>query len=205
MTSSRTLIVAAAAAALLGSQALAQGTAGSSTERDKAAGKEKSAQLKGKLAKQDRDALSKLAQSDLAEVQAGKLAQQKASSPEVKKFGAHMVQEHTKMLEEGAKVAQSKGVTPPKSPDKKHQEALNKLKDASGEDFDRRYMAQMVEDHQDALRLAEKAAKDAKDPEVKAHAEKGVPHIKEHLADARKLYSSLAASAGATRPPSKKQ
>lgn len=156
-----------------------------------------------KVSKQDRQAMQKLAQSDMAEIEAGKLAQQKASSPEVKKFGEHMVEEHSKMLEEGKALAQSKGVKPPAATDKKHQAALKKLQGASGDDFDRRYMAQMVEDHQDALKLAEKAAKDAKDPQLKQHAQKGAGHIKEHLAQARKLYSGLAASAGSSRPAKK--
>jgi putative membrane protein len=34
-----------------------------------------------------------LAQANMAEVQAGKLAQQQAKSDEVKKFGEHMVQD----------------------------------------------------------------------------------------------------------------
>jgi putative membrane protein len=126
------------------------------------------------------------------------VAAQKTSNPEVKKYGEHMVKEHTRMLEEGSKVAQAKGVKPPAGPDKKHQSAVKKLQELSGEEFDRRYMAQMVKDHEDALELAEKTAKDAKDAEVKAHAQKGAPHIKEHLAMARKLHQSLSASAGGT-------
>lgn len=181
------LITAAAAAAFL---AFAQ----PGIAQDKSAKRGDKAQI----SKQDRQALSRLAQGDMAEVAAGKVAAEKASSPEVKKFGEHMVEEHTKMLEEGKEVAEAKGVKPPASPDKKHQAALKKLEQLSGEEFDRQFMAQMVKDHEDALKLAEKAAKDAKDPQVKAHAQKGAPHIKEHLAQARKLNDSLGASAGSS-------
>jgi putative membrane protein len=153
---------------------------------------------KAQVSKQDRQHLERLAQSDMAEIAAGKLAAEKAASPEVKKFGQHMVDEHSKMLEEGKKVAESKGVKPPANTDKKHQAAIKKLQGLSGEEFDKQFVAQMVKDHEDALKLAEKAAKDAKDPAIKAHAEKGAPHIKEHLADARKLQDSLGASAGSS-------
>jgi putative membrane protein len=159
-------------------------------------GAKESGAKKDALSRQDRNALQKMAQSDMAEIEAGKVAAQKGSNPEVKKYGEHMVQEHTRMLEEGSKVAKAKGVKPPAGPDKKHQSAVKKLQELSGEEFDRRYMAQMVKDHEDALELAEKTAKDAKDAEVKAHAQKGAPHIKEHLAMARKLHQSLSASAG---------
>lgn len=200
------IFLAAAAAALLAAPpALAQST----TERDKAAGASKSAQMKkddGKqLSREDRRALERLAQADMAEIATGKLAQQKASSPEVKKYGEHMMQEHTRMLQEGVQLAQKKGVQPPKETDKKHRSAMKKLEGLSGEEFDRQYMAQMVKDHEEVMKLAEKTVKDTKDPELKAHVEKGSPHIKEHLEQARKLQASLGASAGASGKSSGKK
>jgi len=144
-----------------------------------------------KMDKHDLQALSRMAQADMAEIATGKLAAQKASSDEVRKFGQHMVDEHTKMLDEGKQVAQSRGVKPPAGPDKKHQSAMKKLQGLSGAEFDRRYMDQMVKDHQEVLKLAQKEAKDGKDPEVKAHAEKGAPHIQQHLDEAKKIQASL--------------
>lgn len=151
----------------------------------------KASRQDGKISKQDMNAMQKLAQSDMAEIETGKVAAQKATSPEVKKYAEKMVEDHSKMLEEGKKTAQDKGATPPSGPDKKHQAALKKLQGMSGAEFDRQYINQMVRDHQEALKVAEKAAKDAKDPDLKAHAEKGAPHIKQHLEEARKLQASL--------------
>ncbi len=152
----------------------------------------------GKMAKQDMDALAKLAQADMAEIDAGKLASQKASNPDVKKYGQHMVDEHTKMLEEGKKIAQAKGAKPPASADSKHRAALKKLQGLSGDEFDRAYMKQMVSDHQEVLKLAQKTAKDTKDAELKAHVEKGTPHIQEHLDMAKKLASSTSSKSASS-------
>src|SRR4029077_4031220 len=127
------------------------------------------------------------------EIAAGKVAVEKASSPEVKKYGQQMVEEHGKMLDESRTLAQAKGMKSPAAPEKNQQYALKKLQRLSGEDFDRHYVQQMVKDHEGALKLVEKTAKDAKDPELKAHAQKGAPHIKEHLAMARKLEESMSA------------
>ena len=55
----------------------------------------------------------------------------------------------------------------------------------------------MVKDHEDALKLAKEAASEAKDPDVKALAEKATPHIQKHLEMARQL-------AGKTRSASSK-
>lgn len=153
-----------------------------------------------RLAPQDRAALQRLAQADLAEIQAGRLAQQKASTPEVKAFGGHVAEEHSKRLAQTRALAGSRGVATPSRPDEAQQEMLRNLRRFSGEDFERRFMALMVEGHQDALRLAERTARQAKDPALKAHAEESAGHIKTHLHAARRLYASLAASAGASRP-----
>jgi putative membrane protein len=153
------------------------------------------------LSKQEVQALTRLAQADLAEIEAGKLAAQKASSPDVKKYGEHMVEEHSKMLEEGKKVAEAKGVKPPAAPDKKHQDALKKLQSLSGAEFDRQYVRQMVKDHSEVLELAQKTARNAKDPDLKAHVEEGTPHVKDHLKKALELQASLgSASKGLSRP-----
>jgi len=157
------------------------------------------AQDKDKSAKSDKSdlqALARLAQADMAEIATGKLAAEKASNPEVKKYGQHMVDEHTKMLEEGKKIAHSKGAKPPADTDKKHQAALKKLQGLSGAEFDRAYMRQMVQDHQEVLQLAQKTAKSTKDAELKAHLEKGAPHIQEHLDQAKKLSAQLGGGSG---------
>src|SRR4051812_29218200 len=116
------------------------------------------------ISKGDMRSMQKMAQADMAEIAAGKVAAEKASSPEVKKYAQHMVDEHSKMLDEGSNPARGKGRSPPAGPEKKHRAARQKRRGFWGEDFDRQYMRQMVKDHQDALKLAEKAAKDAKDP-----------------------------------------
>lgn len=146
------------------------------------------------LSSEDRNALENLAQADLAEIQAGKLAAQKATNPEVKKFAQHMVQDHTAMLKEGEKIARAHGVKPPTSPGLTHQAKLKILEMKSGQNFDRDYMDQMVSSHEDALELARETARDAKNPALKAHAEKGATKIQEHLAQARKLHETLSAS-----------
>ena len=147
----------------------------------------KSEQKKGGLAGQDRKYFQEIAQANLAEVQAGRLAQNKASSEDVKRFAAHMVEDHGKMLDEQKAMAKSGGVQLPKQPSKEQQAALKKLEGVSGEKFDRAYVDQMVKDHEKALKLVQDTAKNAKDPQLKQAAEKAAPEVKQHLDMAKKL------------------
>jgi len=83
-----------------------------------------------------------------------------------------MVEEHSKGLSEGQSLAKAKRVEAPAAPNKKHRAAMKKLESQSGAGFDKAYMNQMVQDHQEALKLVRNASKNAKDAEIRAAAEK---------------------------------
>jgi len=176
-----TFAVAACAALLATSNALAQST----DTKDSSA----RAAQKSSLDRADRRHFRQIAQANMVEVQAGKLAQGKAGSDDVKKFAQHMVEDHSKMLEAQESMAQAKAVSLPKEPGKAGKSELKKLQSASGEQFDRAYMQQMVKDHEKALKLVQEAAKSAKDPELKQAAEKAAPEIQEHLQMAKEIAS----------------
>jgi len=143
----------------------------------------------------DKTLFESVAKANLAEIATGKLAMQKAQSPSVKQFGQHMVDEHSALLQEGGALAQAKGIPVPSSPDVKHQVAMKKLELMSGESFDRAYMEQMVKDHVETLDLLKQTAAQAADPQLKAQAEKAIPHVQQHLAMAKQLAGSTVGSA----------
>ena len=84
-------------------------------------------------------------------------------------------------------MAQSKGIALPKEASKAEKSALKKLQSASGAQFDKSYMQQMVKDHEKALKLVQDTAKSAKDPELKQAAEQAAPEIQKHLDEAKEI------------------
>lgn len=133
----------------------------------------------------DHEFITKVSQGGKTEVELGQLALKQASSEDVKLFAQRMVDDHSKAGEELSSLAVSKGITLPAELDKKHKEKLDKLAKLSGADFDREYMKQMVNDHNMNLTLFEQQAKNGKDTETKAWAEKTLPTLREHLTMAR--------------------
>jgi putative membrane protein len=140
----------------------------------------------------DKKFMEKAAMGGMYEVEAGKVAAQKASSEEVKKFGQRMVDDHTKANDELTQLADKKGVKVPKDLDKKFKAKVEKLSKLSGADFDREYMNMMVKDHKEDIAEFSKEAKNGKDPDVKALASKTLPTLQEHL----KMAEDLAGKAG---------
>lgn len=155
-------------------------------------------QTSGGMAANDKKFMRETAEGGLAEVELGKLATEKASSPEVKKFGQRMVDDHSKANEELKQVASSKGVDLPDKltgKDKLLKERLSKL---SGPQFDRAYMENMVKDHKKDVADFNRESASAKDSEVKQFASKTLPTLKDHLKAAEAIApSGKTASAGA--------
>jgi putative membrane protein len=127
----------------------------------------------------------------MAEVDMGKLAQEKASNDQVKQFGSRMVQDHSKANDELKQVAGVKGVQLPAGPHAKAQAEMKKMQSLSGSAFDKHYMDHMVADHKKDIAAFEKEAKSGKDPEVKAFAAKTLPTLKEHLQLAQQAQSAV--------------
>ena len=139
-------------------------------------------------ARSDEAFMKDAAHAGAAEIEAARLAQSKARSAEVKTFASTMVTDHTRVADELKALAATKKVKLPEGPSVK-QKAELKLIDAGDNDkFDERYARNFgVKAHEDTIKLFEEAARDAKDPEVKAWAEKTLPGLKHHLEMARAL------------------
>ena len=128
------------------------------------------------------------AHAGAAEIEASKLAQTKAKSADVKAFADSMIADHTKVADELKALAAKKNVKLPDGPSVK-QKAELKLIDAGDNDkFDERYAKHFgVNAHKDTIKLFEDAARNAKDPEVKAWAGKTLPGLQHHLEMAQAL------------------
>jgi putative membrane protein len=135
------------------------------------------------------DFVQKVAMSDMYEVEAGKIANQKGQSPQVKGFGQMMVEAHSKTTEDLKSIIANEKlkVELPTKFDSKHQKLIDDLAAASDADFDKTYAKQQVDGHEDAVKLFESYAKDGDNASLKQFAQKTLPVIQEHLTEAKKL------------------
>ena len=126
--------------------------------------------------------MRQLTQTNLAEVAAAKIAQQKATNPAIKTYAQQMIDDHASAQTELQALAEAKGVTLPKAPDAAHQAAAKKMQGLSGAAFDRNYAAQAGNaDHHAAVRLFTQVSTKANDPDLKAYGAKLLPKVQSHL------------------------
>jgi putative membrane protein len=156
--------------------------AGAMTGRDTTSSKDK-------LSWGDRHFVTKAADGGKDEVAIAQLAATQASNSEVKAFAQKLVDDHTKVNEELTGIAQQKNVKLENDDD--HDRSYKRLAKKSGMEFDRDFVEHMIDDHEKDIKMFEKAAKDAKDSEVRAFASKHVDHLREHLKIAQGLRATV--------------
>lgn len=141
-----------------------------------------------KLNAGDEKALKDMAQANINEVAAAKIALSKAQSSDVKAFAQKMVDDHSAALTKVQTVAKDKGVTLPTEPDASHKAMAEKLEKESGDAFDKMYMENAgTKDHKKVLSKLESDAKNIKDPDVKALADAHTPVVEQHLKSAEQM------------------
>jgi len=138
------------------------------------------------LTKAEKEFFKDASESGMMEVKIGELAGKKGASSDAKMMGEHLVKDHTKANGELEKLASAKGVTLSKEMTAADKSKFDALEKEEGAKFDSEFNATVVKSHKKAIALFEKTAKDAKDSDVKAFAEKMLPDLKGHLAMAEK-------------------
>jgi putative membrane protein len=129
----------------------------------------------------DRAFVQKAAAGGLAEVALGQLAQQNASSQQVKDFGARMVADHSQANQELQQIAQAENLILPTTPDSKDQALQKRLSGLNGAAFEAAYTQDMVRDHQQDIADFKREAQSGQDPALKAFAQKTLPVLQQHL------------------------
>jgi putative membrane protein len=135
------------------------------------------------------DFVKKVAMSDMLEIQASQLALSKNPDTDTKPFAEQMVRDNQKTsielkaLVDGGKVKASV----PAALDGEHQKKLDDLKAKSGKDFDQAYDGMQGQAHEEAVALFEQYSQRGDNADLKAWATSTLPHLKEHLAMAKKL------------------
>jgi putative membrane protein len=125
-------------------------------------------------------------EGNLAEVQVGKLAQEKGQRADVKSFGQMLASDHGGANQKAMQVASQLGVTPPSEPNAKQKKVYDRLSKLSGEKFDAAFAKEMVKDHKHDIKDFEKAAKNTQEP-AKSFASETLPTLRKHLETAQAL------------------
>jgi putative membrane protein len=131
--------------------------------------------------------------SDMYEVEAGKIAEDRSHNPQVRAFAEKMVKAHTATTEKlkGLLVDAGGNVTPPAHLDDRRQGMVDELRGAQDKDFDARYISQQIDAHKEALILMRGYAKDGDVAAIRKFAAQTAPIVNSHLTMANAISQKL--------------
>ena len=157
------------------------------------------------LSAADHRFVNEAAQGGLAEAELGQLAVQKASSDDVKKFGQRMVDDHSKANHKLKELAASKGINLPQVPNAKQEATKDRLSKLSGDQFDKAYMRDMLQDHKKDVAAFQAESTSGRDTDVKNFAAQTLPTLQDHLKEAGNIASRVTQARGAMAPSNTSQ
>jgi len=139
------------------------------------------------LSAADREFAMKAASGGLAEVQAAQLAEQRATTPQLKQLAQRMTPVHTAANTELQQIAKQTNINLSSQPTGKDAAEEQKLRGLNGAAFDQAYAQGQLQDHRETVELFQKEASSGQDPALKAFAQKTLPIMQQHLQMAEAL------------------
>lgn len=148
---------------------------------------------KPELSRQDRNFAEHAMAGGMMEVQLGKLTEQRAQNDGVKRFGQRMVTDHSQANQQLSEIGNRLGLSAPAELPREQRRTVEKLAGLSGAEFDRAYMAAMIDDHKKDIGEFRKQADKGENAELKTFAQQTTPILEQHLRLAEDTQSRLSA------------
>ena len=138
------------------------------------------------------------AQGGMAEVDLGKLAQQKSRNDAVTAFAKRMIEDHGNANEQLTQLAKQAGLPLPTEAAVDQVDMHHRLSTLNGAAFDAEYMRSQVTDHQKTVQLLLWVIASGENTDLQRFASDKLPDVLHHLLMAQGLVSQLT---GAAAPP----
>ncbi len=129
-------------------------------------------------------------EGNLAEIEMGQLAQDKAQSAELKSYGQMLVTDHSAANDQAEKVAKQIGIAVPTKPSVNQKATYDRMSRLSGPEFDRAFIKEMIADHKANILRFQSEAKKRNDPAAD-FANQMLPTLMKHLDAAEKLKGEI--------------
>lgn len=147
------------------------------------------------LKESDRNFLMASHQMAMAENAAAELAIQRATKASVKQYANQLLDAHQDGRNQISKLAKKNGVQLESELAAHHAATIVTLSSTESSAFDAQYLSEMIASHRAAVALHESTSQNSDDSEIKAAADRTLPVLRKHLAEAQRLQQSTETSA----------
>lgn len=136
--------------------------------------------------------LTRAAGGSLLEVELGQLAAEKAAHPQVKQFAQMVTQEHRQIQEQLQSLGRELNTPVPSQLNANQQQTLQKLQQLSGDEFDREYVAFLVEEHRKDIEWYQELETKVQEDKVQQFVNSTLAVLQQHQQQIQELKAQLA-------------
>ena len=144
-----------------------------------------------KIDAKDAEIVQLFGSGNAGEIRLAELALKNSENPEVKEYAQMMITDHSKANDELSQVAKNHNIDFPPAPPAAAVEMSKTLLDLKGEEFDKKYMGEVVTGHTNDLAAYKKAKGEVKDHLLKEYVDGTETIVAEHLKKAKQIDDKL--------------
>ena len=138
----------------------------------------------------DQKFLERAMESDVAEIQMGRLALEKSTDEKVRHVATQMTDDHGKMLDEWKQAVATLNIPVPEEPSKNAMKTMEKMKGLSGDAFDQAYIKEMVKAHKEDDKAFKEEARTTTNSQLKQMATEDAGIVEGHLQQIQEIAKS---------------
>lgn len=127
----------------------------------------------------------------IAEIKMSEVAADYASDPRLKQLAQQIMRDHSRADRALMQMVRGTDIELPDAPDAAHEKVIDKLWSLEGSEFDRAYVTAQLRDHEQALRLFEREARNGRDPALKRYAQECLPVLQERLRSVQDMAQAI--------------
>ncbi len=153
------------------------------------------------MSAQDQLFVVRAAEGNLAEITVAQMALQKSKTPGVKSVAQTIITGHGQAQSDLMALATAKSLMIKPMLSATHMAVSDHLRKAKGADFDKMYMANQTDDHENTIALFQTEIANGQDSDLKAYAQKYLPDIVGHTIMIYTVARQVGAPGSEMRPP----
>lgn len=143
----------------------------------------------------DRDFIEAIAQGCIAEIDAARLATQRASKDAVRRFAEHVLDEHSRANARLKSLAADRKMILPTVPNSERITERKRLEAQDATRFDAEYVSKQVKEHERTVQLLKEEIANGQDPDLLEFAKDTLSAVTRHLEVAKRLQNDLDSTA----------
>jgi putative membrane protein len=142
-------------------------------------------------ARDDADFIVKAVANHYTEIKLAKVAEKRSANQEVKAMAHLLERDYEKSLLDLKAFAEHKVISLPVEEKSEERNSVEKFRNESGKDFDKKWCREMIHAHEDAITQFEKRMEKSKDSDIKALANKTLPNLRTQIEKLHACYDKL--------------